>query len=423
MPELPDVEGYRRVLAAHLVGEVVRDVEVLDDSVIRNSNRRHFEATVRSRSLLRVDRRGKWLVAALGGPALVLHFGMTGSLLATPAGTCRSRFDRMVIVGRTEVRYRDVRKLGGVWLADDEAAVDGIIGPQGPDARAVSRAELARRLGERRGPIKSVLMDQRVIAGLGNMLSDEVLWRVGIEPARAATKLGDDEVALLHRSLRDVLRRSVRAGRIPRTRTWLSSQRQAECPVCPRCGGRLDRRSIGGRTALGLPELSTLRTAGRSHLRRMIAISGGCPATTAAPMRHRRGARRRRASWSMRRASRSRASGCSTYVKSPRHGRRSPVATQRSYPSAIVPPDRHPSDHHPSAVPLRRAVAEVPTNGVIVRLPPPEAERMARRIGVHLMPIRRGQVLGSLQQPGAEGDGLGVGCGGVAHVKVKVDLL
>lgn len=86
MPELPHVEGYRRVLTARLVGKIVRQVEVLDHSVIRNSNRRRLEATVRSRNLVRVDRCGKWLVAARVGPALVLHFGMTGSLLATACG-------------------------------------------------------------------------------------------------------------------------------------------------------------------------------------------------------------------------------------------------------------------------------------------------------------------------------------------------
>ncbi len=147
MPELPDVEGYRRVLTTHLVGEVVRQVEVLDDSVIRNSTRRCVEATVGGRILVRVDRRGKWLIAALGGPALVFHFGMTGALLATACGATRSRFDRMVLVATAEVRYRDVHKLGGVWLTEDEAAIDDIIGPQGPDARAVSHSELTGRLG------------------------------------------------------------------------------------------------------------------------------------------------------------------------------------------------------------------------------------------------------------------------------------
>ena len=177
MPELPDVEGFRRILTAPLGGEVVGQVEVLDPSVIRNSSRRRVEATVRNRILVRVDRRGKWLILALGGPALVLHFGMTGSLIATARGTTHDRFDRLALVGPTEVRYRDVRKLGGVWLAEDDATIDDIIGPQGPDARGVSRAELARRLRGRRGAIKPALIDQRVLAGLGNMLSDEVLWR------------------------------------------------------------------------------------------------------------------------------------------------------------------------------------------------------------------------------------------------------
>lgn len=253
MPELPDVEGFRRILTAHLGGEVVGQVEVLDPSVIRNSSRRRVEATVRNRILVRVDRRGKWLILALGGPALVLHFGMTGSLIATARGTTHDRFDRLALVGPTEVRYRDVRKLGGVWLAEDDATIDDIIGPQGPDARGVSRAELARRLRGRRGAIKPALMDQRVLAGLGNMLSDEVLWRAHVDPARSAATLGEDEHDLLYRSLRDVLHRSVCAGRIPRTPPWLSSQRGAEQPVCPRCGDRLDRRSIGGRTALTCP--------------------------------------------------------------------------------------------------------------------------------------------------------------------------
>jgi len=177
---------------------------------------------------------------------------MTGSLAAAALGETRDRFDCVVLVGTAQVRYRDVRKLGGVWLAEDEAAIDEIIGPQGPDARAMSRDELAGRLRDRRGAIEPVLMDQRV-AGLGNMLSDEVLWRAGVDPGNSAATLGEDELELLHRSLRDVLARSVRAGRILRTAPWLSSQRDADHPICPRCGGRLDRRPIGGRTALSCP--------------------------------------------------------------------------------------------------------------------------------------------------------------------------
>lgn len=253
MPELPDVENYRRLLAAHLIGSVLLRIDVLDASVLRNTTPRHMEKMV-ERTFRHVDRRGKWLVAFSDGPALVLHFGMTGSLLVTPCGASRDRYDRVVLVGEhEEVRYRDPRKLGGVWLAEGASAVDDVIGPQGPDGRTVSRRELALRLGDRRGGIKPVLMDQRVIAGLGNMLSDEVLWRACVDPTRSASALDDHAVERLHRSLRDVLRRSVRAGRIPRTSSWLSSQRDEDQPVCPRCHQRLERRTIAGRTSLSCP--------------------------------------------------------------------------------------------------------------------------------------------------------------------------
>jgi formamidopyrimidine-DNA glycosylase len=140
-----------------------------------------------------------------------------------------------------------------VWLADDPAAVDAVIGPQGPDAGAVTERQLADRIAARRGAIKPALMDQRFIAGLGNMLSDEVLWTAGIDPTRPARSLTGDEIHSLHAALRRVVRRSARAGHIPRTPAWLSSQRSAEAPVCPRCGQPLQRRTVNGRTSFSCP--------------------------------------------------------------------------------------------------------------------------------------------------------------------------
>lgn len=177
---------------------------------------------------------------------------MTGSLVVVPYGATRNRFDRFALVGQDEVRFCDRRKLGGVWLASDSVAIDAIIGPQGPDARTVSIAELAARIATRRA-IKPVLMDQRRIAGIGNMLSDEVLWSAGISPTRSATTLDADDLARLHFSMRDVLRRSVRAGHIPRTSSWLASQRTADQPVCPRCGSRHEQHTISARTSLSCP--------------------------------------------------------------------------------------------------------------------------------------------------------------------------
>ena len=155
--------------------------------------------------------------------------------------------------GGEELRYRDVRKLGGLWIARDAAELADIIGVQGPDASVASFAELAERLADRRGAIKPLLMDQRVVAGLGNMLSDEILWHAGIDPARRASTLAAADVRRLRNSVRDVTRRAVKAGRIPRTRSWLSSQRGDPAPVCPRCEGPIERRTISGRTSLWCP--------------------------------------------------------------------------------------------------------------------------------------------------------------------------
>jgi formamidopyrimidine-DNA glycosylase len=158
------------------------------------------------------------------------------------------------VFGGEEARYRDVRKLGGLWIARDAAELADIVGVQGPDAAAVSLAELETHLAGRRGAIKPLLMDQRVIAGLGNMLSDEILWNARIDPARRATTLSAADVRRLRNSVCDVTRRAVKAGRIPRTRSWLSSQRGDPDPVCPRCQGPIERRTISGRTSLWCPD-------------------------------------------------------------------------------------------------------------------------------------------------------------------------
>ena len=97
-------------------------------------------------------------------------------------------------------------------------------------------------------------MDQRVVAGLGNMSSDEILWAAGIDPARRASTLSAADVRELRNSMRDVMRRAIEAGRIPRTRSWLSSQRGEPDPVCPRCQGPIERRTIAGRTSLWCPD-------------------------------------------------------------------------------------------------------------------------------------------------------------------------
>ena len=250
MPELPDVEGFRRLLHSHVVGETITAVQVCDPGVVRGRSERSFIERLEGRRFAEPDRRGKWLLAPTDGPTVLFHFAMTGSLVWEPPDAERFRFDRVILsVGGGNLVFRDQRKLRGIWLADDEHGVKDVIGEQGPDALGLAARRLEERLDGHRGALKSVLMDQRVVAGLGNMLSDEVLWRAKIHPARHFGDLRPHERRQLGPALQRVLRATVQAGAIPRRPTWLSSQRSRPDPHCPRCRAHLATSRIGGRTS------------------------------------------------------------------------------------------------------------------------------------------------------------------------------
>lgn len=247
MPELPDVEGFRRVLAAH-AGEPIQGVSVADAGVLRGVGARRLRDVLRGRRLEEPRRQGKWLLAPVGGPVLVFHFGMTGSLSWHSADERRHRHDRVVLrLPEGELRYRDMRKLQGIRLAEDEGEAERHLAGIGPDALDVSRRELGELLSGRRGRLKTALTDQSLLAGLGNLLADEICWRARINPLRSAKDLDADEIRELHRAMRHVLRESVEAERVPPRPTWLTGARdEAESP-CPRCGTPLSSRRVSGR--------------------------------------------------------------------------------------------------------------------------------------------------------------------------------
>ncbi|HEY0454673.1 Fpg/Nei family DNA glycosylase [Actinophytocola sp.] len=253
MPELPDVEGFRRVLATH-AGDEVRDVEVLDAQVLRGVSTQRLGERVRGHRLGEPRRHGKWLIAPLsGGPTLLLHFGMTGTLVWSEEDG-REPHDRVVFVlPGGELRFRDQRKLQGIHLADDASAVDRILTGVGPDATAVTRADLAELLGARRRQVKAVLTDQSLLSGLGNLLADEILWRARINPRRQASSLTDAEIGRLHARMRSVIRQAVPTGRVPPRKSWLTGRRDDPAGTCPRCGTPLSRGRAGGRGTVWCP--------------------------------------------------------------------------------------------------------------------------------------------------------------------------
>jgi formamidopyrimidine-DNA glycosylase len=260
LPELPDVEGFRRVLARH-AGARIAEVTVRDRGVLRGVSAAALARVLRGRRFQRPARHGKWLIAPTDAPAIVLfHFGMTGSLSWHKRDEPLHRDDRIVFaLEARELRYRDLRKLQGVRLLRNRQALERLLAGLGPDALKVSRAEFERLLAGR-GRLKARLADQAVIAGLGNLLIDEICWRARINPWRRANSLSRAERARFYAHMRRVLRASVRVGRVPGYGSWLTGRRDRRDARCPRCRAPLARRKLAGRTTVWCPRCQPSRS-------------------------------------------------------------------------------------------------------------------------------------------------------------------
>lgn len=257
MPELPDVEGFRRELAKTLPRRKIAHVRVEDPGILRNISATALGRRLAGHHFTTPRRHGKWLILPTDGPTLLVHSGMTGHPFYAHAGAEPEKYERLVVsLDRGELRYADLRKLRGVWLADDEDDLASVLGPQGPDALGMGLREFREVLTGRRrqaGRLKPTLMDQSVIAGLGNLLTDEIGWRARLRPTHLVADLSADDVQRLHSAMTQVLRTSVRHGRVPGLPRWLTRVRDDPDPSCPRCGTRLRHDRVGGRTSLWCP--------------------------------------------------------------------------------------------------------------------------------------------------------------------------
>jgi formamidopyrimidine-DNA glycosylase len=250
MPELPDVEGFRRVFASHAAGRPIEHVEVRDKGVLRGVTAERLSRTLTGRRFSEPGRHGKWLIAPAGPDAVALHFGMTGSLhWGEP-----DRHDRVVFVfSDGELRYRDMRKLQGLRLLDYPRGVEDLLAGLGPDATEMTAKKWDEVLRGRRGQLKATLVDQSVVAGIGNLLADEILWRAGLHPRVSCARLGKNEFAGLAGATRGVLRQSIKVGRVPPRKSWLTGRRDEPAGACPRCGTILAHGRAGGRGTTWCP--------------------------------------------------------------------------------------------------------------------------------------------------------------------------
>jgi formamidopyrimidine-DNA glycosylase len=215
VPELPEVETVRRALQPALVGARVERASISDPRLTRP-----FDPSLVARELVgehveQVDRRGKYLIVRFGSSrSLVVHLRMTGSFRTAPRGSLPPETHTRAVLGMdngSDVMYRDVRRFGTWELLEHGDLADYLderLGPE-PFERSVTARTLSNRLSTRHAPIKAVLLDQRMLAGLGNIYVDEALWWARINPRRPAASLDLGELARLVRATRRALLRGI----------------------------------------------------------------------------------------------------------------------------------------------------------------------------------------------------------------------
>lgn len=254
VPEMIEIEQYRQV-ADRAVGRRITRVDAPDAWYLKGHTTPEQLATLVGAEVVGTRRVGKLLLLDTDGPTLGLRFGMTGRLLVdghAPIERLQYSSHRddpawvrfaLGFNGLGDLCIVDPRRLGGVELDPDEAHL-------GIDALAVRPAQLRDLLARSRAPVKAFLLDQTRLAGVGNLLADEALWRAGIDPARAGLTLDANEVRRLHRHLHATITGLTERGG---SHTGDLMPARARGATCPKDGAPLQRRTIGGRTTYSCP--------------------------------------------------------------------------------------------------------------------------------------------------------------------------
>jgi formamidopyrimidine-DNA glycosylase len=284
MPELPEVESVRRQLEPTLVGRRFERVSIDDPRLVRPYEPAEVAAELEGEHVAAVERRGKYLVVRFeSGRVLLIHLRMTGSLLSAANGSLPDDPHRRAGVNLddgSDVAYRDVRRFG-TWLllepGEAEPYLAARVGDEPLDA-LFTAARLGERLAGRRTSLKAALLDQRTLAGMGNIYVDEALWRARLNPLRPASGLERNELRRLHRGIRAALEHglarqgsTLRDYRLP---DGSGGSMQNEFRVygrrdepCDRCVTLIARTQVAGRTTWFCPTCQPAQAARSSSSR------------------------------------------------------------------------------------------------------------------------------------------------------------
>lgn len=272
MPELPEVETIRRQLAPRVVGRRIVTVEVADPLLTAPEDPAACVAQVVDRRITDLGRRGKYLLVGLdSGAVLAVHLRMTGRVHWRPRhpGPGEEPYLRATAVldDGAAVTFGDVRRFGRAWIIPAGTSMPeywrGIVGPE-PLGRQFTARALARCMQGRKVAIKTALLNQSLVAGVGNMYADEALFAARIHPVRPAGSLTAHEYRALHRAIRDRLRTAIAAGgaSIDSYRDALGQRGRMqellrvhlhEGEACPRCGTTIVKTVVGGRGTYWCP--------------------------------------------------------------------------------------------------------------------------------------------------------------------------
>lgn len=263
MPELPEVETVRRTLCAKVIGKVIERVEILTPRQIYHPDPDTFRAELEGARLTELERRGKYLLFRLGPATLVAHLRMSGRLYVCDPVRSLDKHTHVILhlEGGTQLRYEDQRKFGGFHLLGPrgEGTPPGLaaLGPE-PLSEAFTPGYLQDKLAGKKALIKAALLDQSLVAGLGNIYVDEALFCARVHPERTCQSLSDSEVTALHSCIQAVLEKAVEkrgttfslyfdgdGAKGDMYDELLVFDRTGE--PCPRCGDRIEKLAVAQR--------------------------------------------------------------------------------------------------------------------------------------------------------------------------------
>lgn len=270
MPELPEVETVQRILEPQIKGRKITNIVVARPEIIAHPSADEFCGCLAGQIIDCMERRGKFLVTHFAsGDRLIVHLRMTGCLLLAPAACPAEKHTHLTYQydNGDELRFSDTRRFGRFWLiqsgeADPYSGIDRL-GLEPFDSR-LTADYLQQHFGRRRKAIKECLLDQSVVAGIGNIYSDEILFAAQICPSRPANSLTEDEWTRLAAAIPERLRYFIEKNAVtPEEYLAGKGQNYRNTPFlcvyghgsepCPVCGETLRRTVIGGRSSVYCP--------------------------------------------------------------------------------------------------------------------------------------------------------------------------